>query len=504
VTGLAADVAVAVDLIDRAEVANWPRLTEGLMHTPPRIHERDVEWMQEIADWLAPYAYSQPSMVRAAVANFARVLADLMLVTDYDVTLDTRIYRVAKWYRREPGSPQAVEDWEIHVRLIHNLTVELTRALNLVIARTQQADPLVLPNQPLAVCEVDPGPARLQPVAYTTQQSEEPQPYPGLVGFPAVIHDRTVGHLGLREGSVERTPAEFEGWITFLINRRGKGSAPPPLGMPPFALAPPVPPKDTSLRPATSLAIFLAVLTAFAAFGSLIPHPWLVGSAIVAGLSAVVLQSSVWKWPPDLPALLLAAMLTAVGGVAGELVSAALAGGGKPTVSAVRQGTHTPPATSFQPVGQLEQGDWFRGGIGSVKGFKDPVVVPVGRALRLGVRLRNGGPDELPVATVKITVPNVAAPSESVGATVRSNAAKPPEVADTMTVIFDGGQSACLHYVSGSTLFLDSRHGVIRSLPNTAITSGVTVGSIGVLSTEARYVVFSLTSTSAIAGTGCN
>jgi hypothetical protein len=99
----------------------------------------------------------------------------------------------------------------------------------------------------------------------------------------------------------------------------------------------------------------------------------------------------------------------------------------------------------------------------------------------LGVRLVNGGPDEIPQAIVKVTVPNIAASSEGVTVTVRSEAMRPSEVADTMTVNIDANRSACLRYVSGSTQFLDSRHGLVRSLPDGVLGSGVAVGPLGLV-----------------------
>lgn len=97
-----ARVEIAVELVRRAEVDSWGWLTEDLMCPAPRIHERNAEHAEDLVAWLAPYADAQPSMVQAAVANFARVLADFLLVLHYDLDVDSPYLRVPKWYREEP------------------------------------------------------------------------------------------------------------------------------------------------------------------------------------------------------------------------------------------------------------------------------------------------------------------------------------------------------------------------------------------------------------------
>jgi hypothetical protein len=82
---------------------------------------------------------------------------------------------------------------------------------------------------------------------------------------------------------------------------------------------------------------------------------------------------------------------------------------------------------------------------------------------------------------------------------------RPSEVADTMTVNIDANRSACLRYISGSTKFLDSRHGIARSLPDGVLGSGVAVGPLGlVLSNGTRYVVFSVRAVGLASGSRCS
>jgi hypothetical protein len=96
------------------------------MSAPPRIHEHREEQREALMAWLAPYRGLQPSYVQAAVANFDRALADLRLLLEYEMDSDHQFFRR---YRDES---------EIHVWLIGTLASELTRAINLVIARAQQ------------------------------------------------------------------------------------------------------------------------------------------------------------------------------------------------------------------------------------------------------------------------------------------------------------------------------------------------------------------------------
>jgi hypothetical protein len=399
---------------------------------------------------------------------------------------------------------RAHEEWDIHVTLLCNLIIELTRSINLVIARAQQADPGVLQRRALAVCDCGPAHAPLRVVTYTAEQSEQAQPYPGLARFPSIVADRTVGDLGVRVGDVPRTAGEFELWIANLIERRGACSQPPPAsaGLP-LALPKPSRPEDTEGAPPAWFTIGSSIVMFLAAIGGILAHPWLAGAAIVLVAVAVVFRRRLWRWPASPLAVLVFTISGCLGAAIGELAAAAIDGTEKTPLNAAPRRPSS--STNYRPVGQIEQGDFFRGGDGPVAAFTDPVSVPVGREVRLGVRLINGGPDEIPQAIVKVTVPNIAASSEAVTTTVRSEAMRPNEVADTATVNIDANRSACLRYISGSTQFLDSRHGIIRSLPDGVLGSGVAMGPLGlVLSNGTRYVVFSVGAVGLASGSRCS
>jgi hypothetical protein len=237
---VAPDVAVALDLIDLADIADWPRLTAGLSHSQPYVRDADSERLDGIQAWLATRAADERSFVQAAVANFARVLDDLLLVLHYDLDPRPGAYWVRKWYHRGlggTGSPLEVEFFEIHILLIQNLTAELTRAINLVLVRARQADARVLAGVGLATVDTGSSHAPMQAAQYSEQEQTAPQPYPGLLGFPGVIMSRDIGALGEKAEGVPRTVDDYAGWLNELFQRRlAKPSDPPPKARPPFSL----------------------------------------------------------------------------------------------------------------------------------------------------------------------------------------------------------------------------------------------------------------------------
>ena len=365
-TILAPDVEIAVELVRRAEVDGWGWLTEDLMCPAPRIHQSNAERADDLVAWLAPYPDAQPSMVQAAVANFARLLADFLLVLHYDLDVDSPYLRVPKWYRQEPRSVRVHEEWDIHVTLLHNLTIELTRSINLVIARAQHADPGVLQRRTLAVCDCGPAHAPLQLVTYTEEQSEQAQPYPGLVGFPSIVAGRTVGGLGIREGSVPRTAEEFERWIACLVERRGACNSKPPPVSATLPLALPKPPRSEHAEsaPPAWFTIASAIVVFLAAVGGVLAHPWLTGAAIVLVAVAVVFRRRLWRWPASPLAVVVFVIAACVGGVIGELAASAVDSHPgrtpRPRFAAPPEATHTVGKPMLSATGALNLRGYVR------------------------------------------------------------------------------------------------------------------------------------------------
>jgi hypothetical protein len=221
---LAPDVAGAVELIKRVEVDRWLNLTGGLSQSPPRITDGGHERLEDLQAWLATRAGDERSFVQAAVANFQRVLHDLLVVFDYEAEEVTqRVYRVQKWYHGAFGgssNPLEIEFYEAHVLLIRNLVAELTRAINLVVGRAREADARVLVGVGSATVDTGSPHAPMQAAKYSESEQTLGEPYPGLLGFPGVIESRDVGALGQKAEGVPRTVGDMEDWVTELLKRQ--------------------------------------------------------------------------------------------------------------------------------------------------------------------------------------------------------------------------------------------------------------------------------------------
>ena len=178
--GLAPDAAVAVDLIEWIGIDGWPRLSEGLTHSQPYLRLSDAAFFEDLQAWLASRAGDQPSFVQSAVANLRRILDDLLLVVHYDMVPRGEALWVRKWYHGAHGgtsSPREVEFFQMHTLLIQNLAAELTRAINLVLARVRQADDRVLQTSALTLVDTGSPDAPMHPAQYTPEEQTLPQPY---------------------------------------------------------------------------------------------------------------------------------------------------------------------------------------------------------------------------------------------------------------------------------------------------------------------------------------
>jgi hypothetical protein len=318
----ASDVTLAAQLVDHVDLPRWARIAEGLMQSPPRIHDEDAEHLDDLMAWVAGNAPPQPrSHVDAAVVNAERVLSDLLLVMHYEMDWrDDRLW-VTQWYRTsrgQPGHARRLEQYNTHVALIDALVVESTRAWNLVIDRVRRAAPDLLEGVSGALAPTGPSHAPAQALRYGSEQVDA-QPYPGLAAFPATIRD---GEPVSRVGAL----AEFTKWVAHVAGRDVHSEA--PLSGPlPFAL--PVPDKPS--RPATTrtralppaiAAACVAVTAAAAIAGVLAAGAFFAGATAGLAVSTGVLHRRVRRWPPEWRA---AAIVVAVTATCGAL-SGVLAG----------------------------------------------------------------------------------------------------------------------------------------------------------------------------------
>lgn len=219
---------LARELADRAGLAHWQRLTEGLFAPTPHIGIEDSERLQELQGWLAAHVPVEPAgPVASALANFTRVLIDLELVLDHNMHVREHQYWLFPWYRSYYGYsdlPNQLDHYKRHVALIHNLAAELTRALNLVRDRARDLERGFLEQEGAAVALSGPDHSLAQAVRYGPIEASSDQPYPGLRGFPEALPERHGGSFGVGHHDDAHTPLELSDWIDKLEAEHGPGS----------------------------------------------------------------------------------------------------------------------------------------------------------------------------------------------------------------------------------------------------------------------------------------
>ncbi len=150
----------------------------------------------------------------------------------------------------------------------------------------------------------------------------------------------------------------------------------------------------------------------------------------------------------------------------------------------------SPLALAAVPGG-FEMGDFYRAKNDTKGGdFSDPVSAAPCDALTLRMRLHNPGPSAVNNVNVKATIPSGTGTSFSSLATVTAADADPQTVTDTVAI--QVSQSAKINYVPGSSQLLDANGGVLQTLPDGALQSGVNIGNVGVSTQQKRFVQFKL------------
>ena len=143
------------------------------------------------------------------------------------------------------------------------------------------------------------------------------------------------------------------------------------------------------------------------------------------------------------------------------------------------------------PAGQIEGGDIYRVRNVSTNGvFTDPATGTCGNTFQFKVRIHNPGPDALSNVNVKATLPSAVATSHSSQVTVTASNANPSTTTDTAGINLS--KAAKLNYINGSTELLDANNAKLQTLGDTILTSGVTIGTVGVSTQQKRFVQFSV------------
>ena len=163
----------------------------------------------EASHWL----FSRPwpgrhSYVDDAFENFRRVADDLAIAIREDFTLIVGMLRLRPHYKEMPHNPNYVrdlEDYQWLVDLVHDLVLELTRAVNEIAKAVRTSDdPLYRLEEGLALVERTDGigGSRLR-VTYEPDEFAD-SPYPGLPAFTTGRQDRD---LAVGEGENPRAMA---------------------------------------------------------------------------------------------------------------------------------------------------------------------------------------------------------------------------------------------------------------------------------------------------------
>ncbi len=150
-----------------------------------------------------------------------------------------------------------------------------------------------------------------------------------------------------------------------------------------------------------------------------------------------------------------------------------------------------PAVASAAAPGGFEMGDFYRG-MNDTKAtaFMDPVSADPCDTVTLKMRLHNPGPSIVHNVNVQASVPSGKGTSFSSVATVTAADSDPQTVTDSVAI--NVSKSTTINYVPGSTELLDAHDGVIKTLPDGAIQSGVNIGDVGVSTEQKRFVEFKL------------
>lgn len=141
--------------------------------------------------------------------------------------------------------------------------------------------------------------------------------------------------------------------------------------------------------------------------------------------------------------------------------------------------------------GQIGSGDIYR--VRNVSdnqtNFEKSTNADLCETVQFKVRVHNGGPKTVTNVNVKATLPSGVSTSHA--STVRITADNNREGAvATGSAAVNLSKAGSIAYVNGSTELLDTNGGVIRTLGDTILTSGVNIGDVAVSLNNMRFVQF--------------
>jgi len=194
-------------------IDHWKAWTSHMLGSgQPKMSQEAAKRLQALVEWLFGRVWPEHfTEIRDALENFRRVLADLLTTFNEHAKkagdwLDTEKF----YHKAEPGTDheeRAMRQFDFHVDLVFDLTLELTRAANLVCDAVRQSlDPAYRRTEGLLIAQSGPN-MKLQFTRHRVQYSTEEQkttPYSSLDAFKSCRKDRDY-HWG--EGTSIDDPA---------------------------------------------------------------------------------------------------------------------------------------------------------------------------------------------------------------------------------------------------------------------------------------------------------
>jgi hypothetical protein len=136
--------AIADEWATRAALDDWENFSYRLLsQDQPRMSKADDKRIEELRTWLFTRVWPRRvEVLEAAFENFRRVLSDLQelfrehAVEQGDILITDKFYQIKEW--DEERYKKLGDEYDHHVGMVQDLTVELGRAANLVCDRIRE------------------------------------------------------------------------------------------------------------------------------------------------------------------------------------------------------------------------------------------------------------------------------------------------------------------------------------------------------------------------------
>lgn len=184
---------------DRASLTTWEAWSSHMLGSgQPKMSVEDDQRLTALSDWLFTRIWpDEIASLRSAFENFRRVLSDLLRIFHDHSEQQGEWFDTEKFYRRgQPGSEaeqRLSREFDFHVDLVFDLTVELTRAANYVCDKVRETlDPAFRLEEGTIVAQSGPDMMlnfKRHRVAYHGDERTD-QPYPGLEEFKVIRKHR--------------------------------------------------------------------------------------------------------------------------------------------------------------------------------------------------------------------------------------------------------------------------------------------------------------------------